>query len=46
MDQNDNKIVKTLLKVLDGLSETQNTNILNAAMEFLISSNGFEKQLH
>ena len=46
LDQNDNNIVKTLLYGLDSLSETQNTSILNATMEFLISSNRFEKQLY
>ena len=46
LDQNDNKIVKTLLYGLDSPSETQNTSILNATMEFLISSNCFEEQLY
>ena len=41
LDQNDNNIVKTLLYGLDSLSETQNTRILNATVEFLISSNRF-----
>ena len=46
LDQNDNNIVKTLLYGLSSLSETQNTSILNATMEFLISSNRFEEQLY
>ena len=46
LDQNDDNIVKTLLYGLDSLSETQNTSILNATMEFLISSNRFEEQLY
>ena len=46
LDQNDNNIVKTLLYGLDILSETQNTRILNATKEFLISSNRFEEQLY
>ena len=44
LDQNDNNIVKTLLYGLNRLSETENTNILNPTMEFLISSNRFEEQ--
>ena len=39
-------LVKTLLYGLDRLSETQNTSILNATMDFLISSNRFEEQLY
>ena len=35
--------VKQLLYGLDSLTETQNTSILNAAMEFLISSNRFKE---
>ena len=46
LDQNGNNIVKTLLFGLDSLSETQNTSILNATMEFLIFSNRFEEQLY
>ena len=46
LDQNDNNIVKTLLYGLVSLRETQNTSILNATMEFLISSNRFEEQLY
>ena len=46
LDQNDNKIVKTLLFGLDSLMETQNTSILNATMEFLMSSNRFDEQLY
>ena len=42
--QNDNNIVKTLLHGLDSVSKTQNTSILNATMEFLISFNCSEKQ--
>ena len=45
-DKNDNSIVKTILYGLDSLSETQNTSILNATMEFLVSSNRFEEQLY
>ena len=45
LDQNGNSIVKGLLYGLDSFSETQNTSILNAMMEFLISSNRFEVQL-
>ena len=41
LDENDNNIVKTFLYGLDSLSETQNTSILNATMEFLMSSNRF-----
>ena len=44
LDQNNN-IVETLPYGLDSLSETQNTSILNATVEFLISSNSFEEQL-
>ena len=46
LDQNDNNIVKTLLYGFNSLSETQNTSILNATMEFLITSNRFEEQLY
>ena len=46
LDQNDNNIIKTLLYGLGSLSETQNTSILNATMEFLVSSNRFEEQLY
>ena len=46
LDQNDNNIVKALLYRLDSPSETQNASILNATMEFLISSNRFEEQLY
>ena len=45
LDQNDN-IVKALLSGLKSVSKTQNTSILNATMEFLISSNRFEEQLY
>ena len=38
--------LKTLLYGLYNLSETQNTSILNAMMEFLISSTRFEEQLY
>ena len=46
LDQNDNKIVITLLCGLDSLMEAQNTSILNATMEFLMSSNRFDEQLY
>ena len=46
LDQDDNNIFKILLYGFDSLMETQNTSILNAAMEFLISSNRFEDQLY
>ena len=46
LDQNHNNIVKTLLYGLDSLCETEYTSILNATMEFLISSNRFEKELY
>ena len=35
-DQNDNNIIKIFPYGLDNFSETENTSILNAAMEFLI----------
>ena len=46
LDQSDNNIVKTVLCGLGSLCKTQNTNILNATMEFLISTNRFEEQLY
>ena len=52
LDQNDDNLVKIVLYGLNlvlyglnNLNETQNTNILNVMMEFLISSNRFQEQL-
>ena len=46
LDQNDNNIIKTLLYGHDILSETQNSSILDATMECLISSNRLEEQVY
>ena len=46
LNQNDNNIVKTLLYGLGSRRETQKRSILNATMEFLISSNRFEEHLY